>query len=181
MFFCSLFHTNSTAQSHLSALFLSSAHGKIKEWGEHSVGAQLLLLLCQSSLPPHPFLLIQLLGHPAPSSRSRVSPPHPALYALATVISLERCPCRHQHRAVPGLWTLWGFGGSGTPRTGCLLSPDRGWSNTHWVETPQTLSASTHLVPPAHNSTPGSAFLQAMLLLAGAPDSQYADKGCPIR
>lgn len=62
-----------------------------------------------------------------------------------------------------------------------LLSPDLGGSNAHWEETPQTLSASTHLVPPAHNSTPGSAFLQAMLLLAGAPDSQSADKGCPIR
>lgn len=32
----------------------------------NSVGVQLLLLLCQSYLPPHPFLLIQLLGHPPP-------------------------------------------------------------------------------------------------------------------
>lgn len=126
----------------------------------NSVGVQLLLLLCQSYLPPHPFLLIQLLGHPAPSSRSRVSPPHPTLYALATVISLERCPCRHQHQAFPGLWTLWGFGGSGTPRTDCLLSPDRGWSNAP-LGGNSTDSVGLH-TPGATCSQPHSAFLQAI-------------------
>lgn len=40
----------------------------------------------------------------------------------------------------------------------------------HWMETPQTLSVSTHLVPPAHNPTLRSCKLY----------SQSADKGCPI-
>lgn len=152
----------------------------MKEWGEHKqCGSELSLLLLPKLSPSTPIPAHPAAGHPAPSSRSRVS------------FSSSPSPVRPGHSHLSGKMPVQ----TSTPgRPRATVGPSGGWvAQEHHELAVSSVLTGDGVTPtgwklhrlrrcqPPHTwcrllTTP----LQALLLLAGVPNSQSADKGCPI-